>query len=66
VAQRQRLTLRQYLRQVLLEMRKVAWPTRAAVVHNSAVYLGVLVIVIVMVASVDAGLAALIRAVTGR
>jgi preprotein translocase SecE subunit len=46
-------------------MRKVAWPTRPAVVHNSAVYLGVLVIVIMMIASVDAGLAALIRAIGG-
>ncbi len=46
-------------------MRKVAWPTSAAVVHNSAVYLGVLVILTTMIASFDGGLAALIRGIGG-
>jgi preprotein translocase subunit SecE len=63
--QRQRPSLLQYLREVRNEMIKVAWPTRAPVLHNAAVYLGVIVIVTVMIASIDVGVAALVRAIGG-
>jgi preprotein translocase subunit SecE len=46
-------------------MIKVAWPTRAPVLHDSAVYLAVIVLVTVMIASIDVGVAALVRAIGG-
>ena len=46
-------------------MRKVAWPTRASVVQNAALCLVVLVALMAAIASIDIGLAALVRAATG-
>jgi hypothetical protein len=46
-------------------MDKVAWAIRAAVVHNSAVYVGVIVIVTVMIVMMNVGLAAVIRGILG-
>jgi preprotein translocase subunit SecE len=43
-------------------MRKVAWSPRAEVVHNSTVYAGVIVVVTLAIASINIGLAAIVRA----
>ena len=54
-----------FLRQVLVETRKVVWPTRSDLAHNAAVCLGALGLLIGAIASVDVGLVALIRVVMG-
>lgn len=56
---------RTFLHEVLVEMRKVAWPTRGSVLHNATIYLGVLVLMIGAIAAADAAFMALIRAVMG-
>jgi preprotein translocase SecE subunit len=54
-----------FLRGVIVETRKVAWPTQNDLAHNAAVCLGVLGLLIGAIASVDVGLVALIRVATG-
>jgi preprotein translocase SecE subunit len=56
---------RNFLHEVIVEMRKVVWPTRNDLAHNAAVCLGVLGLSIGAIASVDVGLVALIRVATG-
>jgi len=59
------LRRRHFLFEVMLETRKVVWPTRRDIAHNAAICLGVLGLLIGAIASVDAGLVALIRVATG-
>ncbi len=56
---------RNLLSEVILETRKVAWPTRNDLAHNAAICLGVLGLLIGAIASVDVALVALIRVATG-
>ena len=60
-----RLQRRNFLLEVIVEMRKIVWPTRSDLAHNAAVCLGVLGLLIGAIASVDVGLVALIRLATG-
>jgi preprotein translocase SecE subunit len=53
------------LSEVILETRKVAWPTRNDLAHNAAICLGVLGLLIGAIAAVDVGLVALIRVAIG-
>ena len=55
---------RNFLREVIVEMRKVAWPNRDTVVHNATLCLVVLIGLMAAIASIDLGLAALVRVVT--
>jgi preprotein translocase SecE subunit len=52
------------LREVIVETRKVAWPTRNDLAHNAAICLGVLGLLLRAIASVDVGLVAFMRVAT--
>jgi preprotein translocase SecE subunit len=56
---------RNFLRSVIIETRKIAWPTRSDFAHNAAICLGVLGLLIGAIAAVDVGLVALIRVAIG-
>jgi len=53
------------LLEVIVETRKVVWPTRSDLAHNAAICLGVLVLLIGTITWVDVGLVALVRVATG-
>jgi preprotein translocase SecE subunit len=48
---------------VLVETRKVAWPTRDAVLHNSALLLGFVLLIAGGITAMDVGLANIVRVV---
>jgi preprotein translocase subunit SecE len=52
-AQRTRTRPREFLHEVNVEMRKVAWPTRAETINYSAVVLVTLVVVILLIFGLD-------------
>jgi preprotein translocase subunit SecE len=54
-----------YLREVVSETREVAWPGTSDLAHNAGILLTVLVLVAGLIALVDAGLAAIMRAAFG-
>lgn len=55
VAQRSRVKPREFLHEVGVELRKVAWPTRAETINYSTVVLMTLVIVILLIFALDYG-----------
>lgn len=56
---------RPFLHEVVVEMRKVAWPTRGDILHNAAIYLGALVLLIGAIAAANPVSVALIPGVMG-
>ncbi len=61
MAQRQRPKPREFLHEVGVELRKVAWPTRAETINYSTVVLITLVIVILLIFALDYGFSAAAR-----
>ncbi len=61
VAQRSRTSPREFLHEVGVELRKVAWPTRAETINYSTVVLMTLVIVIIIIFLLDYGFSAVAR-----
>jgi preprotein translocase SecE subunit len=53
-----------FLHEVVVETRKVAWPTQDDVLHNSAFLLGFLLLLAGAITAVDVGLANVVRVVT--
>ncbi|HEX3540247.1 MAG TPA: preprotein translocase subunit SecE [Acidimicrobiales bacterium] len=60
-AQRTRVKPREFLHEVNVELRKVAWPTRAETINYSTVVLITLVIVISLIFVLDYGFSAAAR-----
>jgi preprotein translocase SecE subunit len=60
-AQRTRVKPREFLHEVNVELRKVAWPTRAETINYSTVVLITLVIVIALIFVLDYGFSAAAR-----
>ncbi len=58
IAQRQRPKPREFLHEVGVELRKVAWPSRAETINYSTVVLMTLVIVMVLIFMLDYGFSA--------
>lgn len=58
-----RQSQRGFLHEVLVETRKVAWPTRDAVLHNSALLLGFVLLIAGGITAMDVGLANIVRVV---
>jgi len=54
-AQRSRVKPREFLHEVTVELRKVAWPTRAETINYSTVVLLTLIVVIVLIFFLDYG-----------
>ena len=61
IAQRKRANPREFLHEVGVELRKVAWPTRAETINYSTVVLITLVIVILLIFVLDLGFSAVAR-----
>ncbi len=61
VAQRGRVNPREFLHEVNVELRKVAWPTRAETINYSTVVLITLVIVMSLIFLLDYGFSAAAR-----
>jgi preprotein translocase subunit SecE len=57
-AQRSRVKPREFLHEVNVELRKVAWPTRAETINYSTVVLITLVILIILIFFLDYGFSA--------
>jgi len=55
---------RNFIHEVGVEMRKVAWPTQVEVRHNAAICFGVLGSSIGAIAGLDVGISSLIRLAT--
>jgi preprotein translocase subunit SecE len=60
-AQRGRFKPREFLHEVNVELRKVAWPTRAETINYSTVVLMTLVIVMILIFVLDYGFSAAAR-----
>jgi preprotein translocase subunit SecE len=60
-AQRSRTSPREFLHEVNVELRKVAWPTRAETINYSTVVLITLIIVIILIFLLDYGFSAVAR-----
>jgi len=60
-AQRSRTKPREFLHEVNVELRKVAWPTRAETINYSTVVLITLIIVIILIFFLDYGFSAAAR-----
>jgi preprotein translocase SecE subunit len=56
---------RSFLLGVIVETRKVMWPTRSGLVHNAAICLGLLGLLVGAIASLDLGLVDLTRVAMG-
>jgi preprotein translocase subunit SecE len=54
-ATRRRATPRQFLHEVNVEMRKVAWPTRAETINYASVVLVTLILVMALIFGLDTG-----------
>jgi preprotein translocase SecE subunit len=54
----------QYAHEVLVELRKVVWPTRNETFHNATLLLGLLVLLTGLLATSDVAIANAIRALT--
>ena len=54
-APRRRATPRQFLHEVNVEMRKVAWPTRAETINYASVVLVTLIILMALIFGLDTG-----------
>ena len=61
IAQRNRAKPREFLHEVGVELRKVAWPTRAETINYSTVVLITLIIVIALIFALDYGFSAVAR-----
>jgi preprotein translocase subunit SecE len=61
IAQRHRPKPREFLHEVGVELRKVAWPTRAETINYSTVVLITLVIVMILIFVLDYGFSASAR-----
>ncbi|MCU4183313.1 preprotein translocase subunit SecE [Acidiferrimicrobium sp. IK] len=55
VTGRRRTTPRQFLHEVNVEMRKVAWPTRSETINYSSVVLVTLILVMALIFGLDTG-----------
>jgi preprotein translocase SecE subunit len=61
IAQRQRTKPREFLHEVGVELRKVAWPSRAETINYSTVVLLTLVLVMILIFVLDYGFSAAAR-----